>query len=144
MQAKRFNEIIDLSGVETFRRYRFADKHYDIDKPMSLVVSDDGTHVITDAEGKVHRIVNDWLAFEAKGRFEFNVLADDVSKDGGQWRIMHKMTDFVYWYACMQIELRYGPVAKYYVKDSDSHKLVLNDNHIVYIRPLWSTLQKSA
>lgn len=142
MQTKRFNETIDLSGVETFRRYRFASKHYDVDKPISLVVSDDGSHIITDVTGEVHHIANDWLAFESKGHFEYNVIPDGAVKDGGQWHSLPTPTQFVYWYEHSQSELSYTSVTQFYIKDSGSHKLVLGEGYIAYVRPLWTTLIK--
>lgn len=57
---------IDVNGVEEYREYVFVDYVYTIESPVTIYVSDSGSHRILDSEGITHH-VSDWVAIRWKG-----------------------------------------------------------------------------
>ena len=68
----------DISN-ELYRLYRFEKNTAVVKNPVSLVVDDEGQHIIEDAEGRFHEIKPDWihLRYELKNGKKKEVIQEE-------------------------------------------------------------------
>jgi len=67
----------DISN-EVYRLYRFEQNNAVVKNPISLEIEDDGTHIIEDEEGRVHKIKPNWihLRYELKNGHKKEVIQE--------------------------------------------------------------------
>ena len=68
----------DISN-EVYRLYTFEKNTAVVKNPISLVIDDEGYHVIEDAEGRIHKIRPDYihLRYELKNSKKEKVIQDE-------------------------------------------------------------------
>lgn len=57
--------MLDINSEE-YREYVFSDSIYRIDNPVSVDVTDSGSHRVVDSDGVTHRPATNWIALRWK------------------------------------------------------------------------------
>jgi hypothetical protein len=135
LKNKLFENLIDMTGIETKRTYVFSDKELSIENFTGLIVNKDQSHIIVQYDNQIP-IPSDWLAFYSESPtkdFSFSVVNKENQSDLETWICLQGIEKTrTYLFNC-GFSYTINKPSKVYIKKSGSHKIVDEDGIIHYI-----------
>lgn len=139
MQIKHRNEWIEIGDLESQRTYLAPNRPpVVIENPVRLLINDDDSHVIEDAEGRQTTVPSDWCVFSAKGAWGIHVVPEDSDSSIPGFADLDPAIEAIDFDFPGEFTFRVRGPVRMMEKGSGSLKIETNRREIVYIRSSWS------